>query len=145
MLRRGAVLCLLMVALCVRAQVDSTLELPPEIPPDPPPIPKIETVQLDQMPSFPGGDSALTGFLAREFRIPKDLAGTPFQGTIGVVFFVEADGSLTEVRIARGVHPLLDAEALRVIGTMPRWSPGRWHDRPLRTRWSVVIDPALSH
>ena len=76
-------------------------------------------------PSFPGGSEALLKFLQENVKYPEQAKEECISGRVVVGFVVEADGSITDPQIARGVHPLLDAEALRVVSLMPKWEPGR--------------------
>ena len=62
------------------------------------------------------------------------------EGVVFVRFIIKPDGSLTDVKVLRPVHPLLDAEALRVVREMPRWKPGRQDGKPVRVFYSVPVE-----
>ena len=94
---------------------------------------------VEQMPAFPGGQAALMQFLAKNLRYPEEAHKNNIQGRVIVNFDVEKDGSITEARIAKSVAPLLDAEALRVINSMPNWTPGRQNGEAVRVKYTVPV------
>ena len=94
---------------------------------------------VEQMPQFPGGPAALMQFLSSNVKYPKEAFEKGIQGRVIVNFVVEKDGSITEARIVKSVDPLLDAEALRVVGTMPNWAPGTQNGEPVRVKYTVPI------
>jgi TonB family protein len=76
------------------------------------------------MPSFPGGDEARIKFLIENIKYPEAAKKNNIQGTVFVNFIITADGSVTDVKILRGVGGGCDEEAMRVIKLMPKWNPG---------------------
>lgn len=78
-----------------------------------------------QIPEYPGGMAAMMRFLADNIRYPEAAMKANAQGRVVVKFVVKADGTVADPEIVRGQTPELDAEALRVVGTMPAWTPGR--------------------
>lgn len=80
---------------------------------------------VEQMPHFPGGEDQMYRFLATNIRYPSDAYEQGASGAVYVTFVVEKDGSLSDVRVLRDVHPSLDAEAVRVVSSMPAWEPGK--------------------
>ena len=94
---------------------------------------------VEQMPQFPGGPSALMQFLSQNVKYPVEAHKAGVQGRVIATFVVEKDGSITEARIARSIHPSLDDEALRVIGSMPNWMPGMQNGEPVRVKYTVPI------
>ena len=80
---------------------------------------------VETQPSFPGGQRALLQFISDNLVYPKDLGETCIQGRVVVSFVVDRDGSIIEPKVVRPLHPSLDEEALRVIGLMPKWRPGK--------------------
>ena len=94
---------------------------------------------VEQMPQFPGGPSALMQFLSQNVKYPAEAHKAGVEGRVIATFIVEKDGSITNARIARSVHPSLDAEALRVIGSMPNWMPGMQNGEPVRVKYTVPI------
>ncbi|MBX2980058.1 MAG: energy transducer TonB [Flavobacteriales bacterium] len=97
------------------------------------------TTYIETMPGFPGGEAALFKYLAREAEYPKELAKQGIGGTVYVTFEIDAEGNVQNVRTLRGVHPLLDAEAERVVRSMPRWTPGTQRGKPVRVQYNMPI------
>ena len=79
---------------------------------------------VENMPEFPGGQEALYQFLAKNVVYPPEAKKNGIQGRVFVNFTVGKDGVVRDVKIVRGVHKLLDEEAMRVIKAMPNWNPG---------------------
>ncbi|MGV8136834.1 MAG: TonB family protein [Mangrovibacterium sp.] len=98
---------------------------------------------VDDMPEFPGGEQALRKFIANAVVYPKAAEERGIQGKVYVNFVVGKDGSITRAKIARGVDPSLDQEALRVIGTLPKWTPGRQKGIPVAISYTVPISFVL--
>lgn len=79
---------------------------------------------VEEMPKFPGGDAELLKFIAKSIKYPVIAQENGIQGRVICAFVVNRDGSVVDAEVLRGVDPSLDKEALRVIGTMPKWTPG---------------------
>ena len=94
---------------------------------------------VEQMPQFPGGPAALMEYLSKNVRYPEEAHKNGVQGRVIATFVVEKDGSITEARIARSVDNLLDAEALRVVNAMPKWTPGMQKGEPVRVKYTIPI------
>ena len=99
---------------------------------------KIFTV-VEQMPMFPGGDAALMKYLSSNIQYPTVAAENGVQGRVIVGFVVERDGSITDVNILRGQDPSLDREAMRVVKSMPRWTPGKQNGSAVRVKYQVPV------
>ncbi len=95
---------------------------------------------VEDMPEFPGGELALRQFIANAIKYPVIAQENGIQGRVYVTFVVDADGSVSEPRIARGVDPSLDKEALRVVSQLPKWKPGRQRGKPVRVSYTVPIN-----
>jgi len=95
--------------------------------------------KLDVMPQFPGGQSALMGFVAENVRYPADAQNDGIQGRVIVQFVVTSDGSIADTEVVRGVHPSLDNEAIRVIEAMPRWIPGEQDGQKVNVMFTMPI------
>ena len=80
---------------------------------------------VEQMPSFPGGPSALMQYLSSNIKYPVVAEENGVQGRVVCTFVVERDGSITDVRVIKSVDPSLDKEAVRVVKSMPKWIPDR--------------------
>ena len=94
---------------------------------------------VEEMPGFPGGEEARQKFLRDNIRYPAIARESGIQGTIFVTFVVERDGSITDVRILRGIGGGCDEEALRVTRMMPRWQPGKQRGRAVRVQFNMPI------
>ena len=94
---------------------------------------------VEQMPSFPGGMGALMSWLSQNIKYPVIAAENGVEGRVTVQFVVEKDGSITDVKVAKSVDPLLDKEATRVIKSMPHWTPGRQNGSPVRVKYTVPV------
>lgn len=94
---------------------------------------------VEQMPMFPGGDGALMGYLRDNIHYPTVAAENGVQGRVVVGFVVERDGSITDVNILRGVDPSLDREAMRVVKSMPKWTPGKQNGSAVRVKYQVPV------
>jgi TonB family protein len=98
-----------------------------------------QNMKVDRMPSFPGGDEALFAYLQDSLRYPTEAREKDIKGMVMVTFIVEKDGSLSEVKIAKGLGPALDEEAIRLVKSMPRWNPGEQHGEKVRVSCTLPI------
>jgi periplasmic protein TonB len=96
-------------------------------------------IVVEDPPTFPGGDEARIRFLSENIRYPQMARESGIQGTVFVTFVVETDGSVTDVRVLRGIGGGCDEEAIRVIRAMPKWNPGRQRGRPVRVQFNMPI------
>ena len=94
---------------------------------------------VEQMPEFPGGMPAMIDFLQANLKYPEDAIKQNVGGRVLVMFVVEPDGSLSNVEVARKVFPSLDAEAIRVVKTMPKWKPGKEKGKPVRVNFTLPV------
>ena len=99
---------------------------------------------VDEMPVFPGGQGALLEYLASHVKYPVVSQENHVQGRVIVSFVVECDGSIADVRVERSVDPSLDREAIRVVSSMPRWSPGKLNGYIVRVKYSVPVSFRLN-
>ena len=95
--------------------------------------------EVEEMPKFPGGDKALLNFLASKVIYPRDASFSKIQGKVVVAFIIDIEGNVTEPRILRSVHPSLDAEALRVVTNMPKWTPGKQDGKPVSVGLTIPV------
>ena len=93
----------------------------------------------EQMPEFPGGMKELLKFLQDNLKYPENAMKNNVQGRVIVQFVVEKDGTPTEFKVLRSVDPDLDAEALRVLQTMPKWKPGMQRGEVVRVKYTVPV------
>ncbi|SEA38254.1 protein TonB [Prevotella sp. tc2-28] len=94
---------------------------------------------VEQMPSFPGGPSALMQFLSSNIKYPVVAEENGVQGRVVCTFVVEKDGSITDVRVIKSVDPSLDKEAMRVVKSMPKWIPGKQNGSAVRVKYTVPV------
>lgn len=92
---------------------------------------------VERQPYFPGGQQALLEFLRQNVNYPEQARKDSIEGRVVLSFVVETDGSITEPTVVRSLHPLLDAEALRVIKLMPKWEPGYQGDSLVRVKYNL--------
>ncbi len=92
---------------------------------------------VEQQPSFPSG--SVNGWLSEHIKYPVVAAENGIQGRVVVQFVVEKDGSVSQVKVVRGVDPSLDKEAVRVISSMPKWIPGKQNGVSVRSRFTVPV------
>ncbi|WP_314263307.1 energy transducer TonB [Hoylesella nanceiensis] len=93
---------------------------------------------VDEMPSFPGGLEELYKWIDNNVQYPA-VARENGIGRVIVKFIVEKDGSLSDSTVIRSVHPIVDREALRLVGQMPKWNPGKRAGIPVRVRCGLPI------
>jgi len=96
-------------------------------------------IVVEEWPSFPGGEEARLRFLSENIRYPQMAREAGIQGTVFLTFVVERDGSVTDVRVVRGIGGGADEEAIRVVRNMPRWTPGRQRGQPVRVQFNMPI------
>lgn len=120
-------------------------------PPPPPAAVKSATVNdsvvfevVVEMPDFPGGQSALMEYLAKNIKYPATAHENGKQGRVIVSFVVKKDGSISDTKVVRGVDPYLDKEAERVITAMPNWKPGKQRGQAVNVRFTVPVTFRLS-
>lgn len=98
---------------------------------------------VDQMPEFPGGNQALGTFIGKEVKYPDDAIKAGIQGKVFVMFIVGKDGKVKNPKVTKSVSPSLDKEALRVIASMPEWTPGKQKGKNVAVEFTVPINFAL--
>lgn len=117
-----------------------------EIPPD---IEKSDSLMgppftvVEEVPEFPGGETAIRKFLNGTVRYPMEAAERGIQGKVFVKFVIEADGSISNVHVVKAVNKFLDTEAVRVVRKMPRWTLGRQNGKPVRVAYTTPINFVL--
>ncbi|GAB2949569.1 hypothetical protein GCM10027048_13320 [Hymenobacter coalescens] len=107
-------------------------------PPATPPANAVYTY-VEQMPQPPGGMSALMQALGQQLQYPSEAAQQRLEGRVFVNFVVNTEGRIEQAKVVKGAHPLLDAEALRVVAQMPAWTPGRQSGRAVNVSYTLPI------
>lgn len=94
---------------------------------------------VEEMPQFPGGMGEAMKFLAKNIKYPVAAQQAKIEGRVIVQFVVERDGSVSDVKVVRGVSPELDAEAIRVVSMMPKWIPGKQRGKAVAVKYTMPI------
>jgi len=95
---------------------------------------------VETMPGFPGGDQALFKYLGESVKYPVIAQENGIQGRVICQFVVNKDGSIVDVEVVRPVDPSLDKEAIRVIKSMPKWSPGKQRGKAVRVKYTLPVN-----
>lgn len=90
-------------------------------------------------PQFPGGQLALMEWIKQNMVYPQEAIAKGIEGRVIVKFTIEEDGTITNGKILRGIDPLLDNEALRLVSIMPKWSPGRFAGKDIRAIYNLPL------
>ncbi len=94
---------------------------------------------VEEQPFYPGGDEARIKFLQDNIKYPEEAKELGVSGKVFVTFVVEVDGSITDVKVLRGIGAGCDEEAVRVVKSMPRWVPGKQRGQPVRVQFNLPI------
>ena len=94
---------------------------------------------VEVMPQYPGGQIAMMKYIMENMKYPEQAMKEGIQGRVTVRFIVEKDGSISDVKPVLSVHPLLNKEAVRVVKSMPKWSPGKHNGKPVRVRFNLPV------
>lgn len=98
---------------------------------------------VEVMPKFPGGMTELIKYLSDNIRYPEAAVKSKKEGRVIVQFVVCKDGSVGDITVLKGVSTELDAEAVRVVGTMPKWEPGLVDGKPVNVKYTLPISFSL--
>ena len=97
-------------------------------------------VVVESMPAFPGGDAALFKYLNDNIKYPVIAQESGIQGRVVCQFVVNRDGSIVDIEVVRSIDKSLDAEAVRVISKMPRWTPGKQRGKTVRVKYTLPVN-----
>ena len=101
-------------------------------------------IVVEQMPTFMAeGYKDFREYIAKNIRYPEEAAQNGIQGKVYVQFIVEPDGTLSNIKVIRGLAPSIDEEAIRVVKSSPKWQPGTQRGKPVKTQFTVPIVFAL--
>ena len=95
---------------------------------------------VEQMPEFPGGMDGMMTFLMENVRYPEAAHKAGTEGRVLVQFIVETDGTVSNTKVVKKVSDDLDGEAIRVVGSMPKWKPGKQNGRTVRVKYTLPIN-----
>ena len=94
---------------------------------------------VEEQPGYPGGEEARISYLQQNIKYPEEAKELGIQGKVFVTFVVEVDGTITDVRVLRGIGGGCDEEAIRVVKSMPKWVPGKQRGVPVRVQFNLPI------
>ena len=103
------------------------------------PNPKKVYDVVEQMPSFPGGMKAMMDYLAKNIKYPVSAQKNLLEGRVILQFIVDKKGRLSDIKVVKSVEPSLDAEAVRVVKSMPRWNPGMQQGKAVKVRYTLPV------
>lgn len=116
-----------------------------------PPTPKVQAKQkngvytvTDVVPAFPGGNKAMSNYLAKNIKYPKNDRENNLQGRVVVQFVVEPDGSLTDVKALHSPSAAMGKEAVRVFKNSPKWKPGTVKGKAVRAMFTIPVNFTIS-
>ncbi|MBP3350330.1 MAG: energy transducer TonB [Bacteroidaceae bacterium] len=95
--------------------------------------------EREQLPQFPGGDAELMSFVAQNLVYPEQAIKDKVQGRVIVEMVIETTGEVVDAKILRSVSPECDAEVLRIVRLMPKWTPGYKDGEPVRTTFVLPV------
>lgn len=98
---------------------------------------------LEEMPSFPGGESYLIRYLSENITYPEEARVYGISGTVYLSFHVGKDGNVSEVKVIRGIGGGCDEEAVRVVQSMPAWRPGKLKGQPVIVQYNLPVKFSL--
>lgn len=93
--------------------------------------------KVEVMPEFPGGEQAMMDFVAKNVVYPQEARDKEISGRVMVGFIVEKDGSISDVKVVKGIGGGCDEEAVRVVKAMPKWKPGKEKGKPVRVSYMM--------
>lgn len=94
---------------------------------------------VEEMAQFPGGQAEMLKFIQENRQYPEAAKANGVHGKVMVTFIVERDGSLSDVKVMRGLGSGCDEEAIRVVQSMPKWNPGKQRGKEVRCSYVVPI------
>ena len=94
---------------------------------------------VEEMPAFPGGEAKLMEYVGKNIKYPQIARETGIQGRVFIGFVVEPDGSVSNVKLLRGIGGGCDEEAMRVVKSMPKWKPGKQRGKAVRVSYQIPV------
>ncbi len=94
---------------------------------------------VEEMPAFPGGEQKLMEYVGKNIKYPQIARETGIQGRVFIGFVVEPDGSVSNVKLLRGIGGGCDEEAMRVVKSMPKWKPGKQRGKAVRVSYQIPV------
>ncbi len=100
---------------------------------------KESEIAVEVMPQYPGGQEAMTTYIRNSLKYPSSAIDKSIEGRVICTFTIDATGNVTDIKVARGLSPELDAEAVRVVAGMPNWIPGRQNGKNCAVQYTIPI------
>lgn len=94
---------------------------------------------VDEMPQFPGGNRAMMAYIGQNIKYPAEAVAKGIEGRVLVQFVVNKEGDLQDIKVMKSIDPLLDQEAIRVISSMPKWTPGKLKGEAVNIQYVLPI------
>jgi protein TonB len=101
-------------------------------------------IVVEQMPRYPGGDAELLNFIKNNTKYPEAAKAEKIEGRVIVRFVVSNEGRAEAISVLKGVHPLLDAEAIKVVSMLSGWKPGMQGGKAVNVWYMVPINFSLT-
>lgn len=98
---------------------------------------------VEEMPTYSGGMAELMRFVYKNFKYPKEVEELGIQSRIMCTLVINEDGSISDIKVVRSVHPLYDAEFVRVVEAMPKWNPGKHNGKPVKVKYTIPMTMCL--
>ena len=95
--------------------------------------------KVEQPAEFPGGQKKMMEFVWKNMKYPTEAMGDNASGIVRVHFIVEKDSTLTDVKVPESVHPALDAEGIRIVKAMPKWTPAKVKGKAVRSKFCIPL------
>ncbi|MCX7954848.1 MAG: energy transducer TonB [Bacteroidales bacterium] len=126
------------------ATVNTQIEAPVEVKQEEEVEEVINFYVIEEKPEFPGGEAAMMQWIAKNIKYPEIAKENNIQGKVFVQFIIDKDGQVKNVEVVRGVDPVLDREAVRVVSSMPQWKPGKQRGKPVKVQFQLPINFRLN-
>lgn len=98
---------------------------------------------IDVEPQFPGGAKAFNKYLSKNVGYPVNANSEEMNGSVTLAMAIEKDGTITDVKIVKGLSDVMDKETIRLMNASPKWKPGMQSGQPIRVRYTFTINYAL--
>jgi len=137
--------CLVVLAFGAKARQSDTTLYHSSLVPGEVSIPVVDAPNpfFEPVPEYPGGINNLYQYFSARFQYPAKAIEKNIQGRVIVSMIVENDGSISNVRIERGISPVLDNEALKLVNASPKWKPGTINGKPVRVQRTLPVNFCL--
>ena len=95
---------------------------------------------VEEMPQFPSGETKMMEYIAKNINYPQEARDKGIEGRVFIGMVIEKDGSVSNVRVLRGIGGGCDEEAVRVISSMPKWKPGKVGGEPVPVSYMLPVN-----